>query len=68
MKDKYDVIIVGAGPAGLSCAETLSKSGKSVLVLEKNYKVGPKICAGALTMKVKEEKLLSLQNANFFYF
>ena len=66
MKDKYDVVIIGAGPAGLSCAETLAKGGKSVLVLEKNHKVGPKICAGGLTIKVEEEKLLSLQNAKIF--
>ncbi|MEA1937253.1 MAG: NAD(P)/FAD-dependent oxidoreductase [Patescibacteria group bacterium] len=64
MKDKYDVIIVGAGPAGLSCAEVLAKGGKSVLVLEKNSEVGPKICAGGITVKVKEEGLLSLQNVD----
>lgn len=47
----YEVIIVGAGPAGLMCAEVLSKSGKSVLVLEKNEKYGDKVCAGGLTRK-----------------
>ena len=62
MKDKYDVIIVGAGPAGLSCAEVLAKGGKSVLVLEKNNEVGPKICAGGLTARVEKEKFLSLQD------
>lgn len=48
---KYDVIIVGAGPAGLKCAEILGHSGKSVLLLEKNEKIGPKVCAGGLTGK-----------------
>lgn len=52
---KYDVIIVGAGPAGLMCAEVLSKSDKSVLVLEKNEKFGDKICAGGLTRKDLEQ-------------
>lgn len=47
----YDVIIVGAGPAGLMCAEVLSKSDKSVLVLEKNELFGDKVCAGGLTRK-----------------
>ncbi|MGN1036237.1 MAG: NAD(P)/FAD-dependent oxidoreductase [Ruminococcus sp.] len=33
----YDVIIVGAGTAGLSSAIYVLRSGKSVLLLEKNY-------------------------------
>lgn len=31
---KADVCIVGAGIAGLTCAYTLSKKGKSVIVLD----------------------------------
>ncbi|MBU0647614.1 NAD(P)/FAD-dependent oxidoreductase [Patescibacteria group bacterium] len=54
MEDKYDVIIVGAGPGGLSCAVQLQDSGKSVLVLEKNKGIGPKICAGGLTTKIQK--------------
>ncbi len=53
MKNKYDVIIIGAGPAGLSCAKTLQESGKSILLVEKNDKIGPKICAGGLTTKIE---------------
>ena len=49
--EKYDIIIVGAGPAGLRCAEILSKSDKSVLLLEKNAKMGQKVCAGGITNK-----------------
>jgi geranylgeranyl reductase family protein len=45
----YDVVIVGAGPAGLSCAEKLAKSGMKALLLEQNKIIGPKICAGGLT-------------------
>lgn len=47
----FDVIIVGAGPAGLQCARTLAGSRKSVLLVEKNKIVGPKVCAGGLTRK-----------------
>ncbi len=47
----YDVVITGAGPAGLMCAETLSGSGLSVLLLEKNDVFGKKVCAGGLTRK-----------------
>lgn len=35
MQDSYDVAIVGAGPAGLCFARTLSKRGLSVALLEK---------------------------------
>ena len=42
------MIIIGAGPGGLACALELKDSGKSVLVLEKNDVVGPKVCAGGL--------------------
>ena len=47
----YDVIIVGAGPAGLRCAEILAQSDKTVLLLEKKPETGPKTCAGGLTRK-----------------
>lgn len=49
MKKIYDVLIVGAGPAGLACAEELKNSRLSVLLLEKNSTIGPKVCAGGLT-------------------
>lgn len=49
--NKYDVIIVGAGPAGLRCAEVLCNSSLSVLLLEKGDTFGDKVCAGGLTRK-----------------
>lgn len=39
----YDVIVVGAGAAGLFCASVAASRGKRVLVLEKSNKVGKKI-------------------------
>jgi len=52
MKRKYDVIIIGAGPAGLKCAEELKNSNLSVLLIEKNKIIGPKVCGGGLTSLV----------------
>ena len=49
MSKRFDVIIIGAGPAGLACAQALAGSSLRVLLVEKNEAVGPKICAGALT-------------------
>ncbi len=48
---KYDVVIIGGGPAGLRCAEILGKSSLSVLLLEKTDTFGDKVCAGGITRK-----------------
>jgi geranylgeranyl reductase len=47
-------LIVGAGPAGLRAAQVLAESGREVLVLEKRAEIGPKTCAGGLTLKTME--------------
>jgi len=39
----YDVVVVGAGAAGLMCASTAAKRGRSVLVLDHAKKPGRKI-------------------------
>lgn len=49
--ESYDIIIIGAGPAGLNAAKILGDAGRKVLLLEKNSEIGPKICAGGLTRK-----------------
>ena len=41
--EKYDVIIIGAGAAGLMCAIEAGKRGRKVLILDKANKVGKKI-------------------------
>ena len=45
-EDKFDVIIVGAGPAGSACAYTLAKAGKNVLVIERGDTPGCKNVTG----------------------
>ncbi len=49
MPDKYDTVIIGAGPAGLAAAEELGRHSKKVLLVEKNSRIGPKICAGGIS-------------------
>ncbi|MDR3762954.1 MAG: FAD-dependent oxidoreductase [Acidobacteriota bacterium] len=44
--DKFDVIVVGGGPAGCACAYTLAKQGKSVLLLERGNSAGSKNVSG----------------------
>ena len=41
----YDICIIGGGAAGLSSAIAAGRSGKSVLLLEKNNKLGKKLYA-----------------------
>ena len=42
-RTNYDVIVLGAGAAGLMCAFTAARRGRRVLVLEKSNKIGKKI-------------------------
>lgn len=44
MKDRYDVIIAGAGPAGSSAAIHLATRGLSVLLVEQKKFPRPKLC------------------------
>jgi len=60
IKTAYDVIIVGAGPAGLRCAEILGQAELSVLLLEKNAVMGQKVCGGGITRKDLE--ILNIPN------
>jgi phytoene dehydrogenase-like protein len=43
MAQKYDVIVVGGGPGGVSCAALLAKWGLKPLLLEKNERCGGKM-------------------------
>ncbi len=47
----WDVIVVGAGPAGCAAAFDLASAGQSVLLVDKSYFPRPKACAGGLTIK-----------------
>ena len=46
MNNKFDVIVVGCGPAGAQAAKNISKNGKSVLVLDHREEIGNKLCTG----------------------
>ncbi len=49
MKTDYDVIIIGAGPAGASCAKHLVDNGVKTLIIEKRELPRYKCCSGLLS-------------------
>ncbi|MDD5456644.1 MAG: NAD(P)/FAD-dependent oxidoreductase [Candidatus Margulisbacteria bacterium] len=65
--EKFDVIIIGTGPAGLNCAYHLINSGLKVLVLEKNKTIGPKVCAGGFTQKTLDYLRFPSEQLDFSY-
>ena len=52
MIETFDVIIVGAGPAGTTCAWHLIQAGKSVLLLDREKFPRTKLCGGWITPEV----------------
>ncbi len=55
MGELLDIIVIGAGPAGLSSAEKLAEKGFRVLVLEKEEKPNyEKLCAGYIPAPIFE--------------
>ncbi|HEY8342215.1 MAG TPA: FAD-dependent oxidoreductase, partial [Calditerricola sp.] len=56
MPEKFDVIVVGAGPAGTSCAYVLAKAGVNVLLIERGEYPGAKnVMGGVLYRKMMED-------------
>ncbi len=51
MKRSYDVVVVGAGPAGATLAYELARDGIAVLLLEKRTLPRYKCCAGGVTVR-----------------
>ncbi len=44
MHDRYDVIVVGGGAAGMFAAIHVGLGGRRVLLLERNDRLGKKSC------------------------
>ncbi|WP_248928286.1 FAD-dependent oxidoreductase [Paenibacillus hamazuiensis] len=56
MPEKFDCIVVGAGPAGIACAYELGKAGVNVLLLERGEYPGSKnVMGGVLYRKMMED-------------
>lgn len=64
MMNKYDIIVVGGGTAGCSCAYTAAKLGLKVLIIEKNTFLGGSITSALVipAMKTSDNAI----NTEFF--
>ena len=61
-RDACDVLIVGGGPAGSTCASRLRAAGLDVLVLDKQDFPRDKVCAGWITPAVVEALRLDVDD------
>lgn len=62
MREAYDIIIVGAGPAGSTAAKHAADGGASVLLLEKDREIGiPVRCAEGVS-KLGLKSVLEIQD------
>ena len=50
---RYEVVVVGGGPAGATAATDLARGGHSVLLLERAFRIKP--CGGAIPPRLIEE-------------
>ena len=56
LEEKYDLVVVGGGPAGSAAAYRAAKLGLNVLLLEEHAEAGfPPHCAGKLTVRAFKE-------------
>ncbi len=64
-KEHFDVVIIGAGPAGLKCAELLGGTDLEIALIEKSETIGGKVCAGGLTVGADLPEPLLLEAVSF---
>jgi geranylgeranyl reductase family protein len=60
--EKFDVTVVGAGPAGCITAYELAKAGIKTLIIEKEILPRYKCCAGGITCKAAKSLPIDINN------
>ena len=62
MKDQYDVVVVGAGPAGSIAAKTAALKGLDVLLIEKRQEIGDPVRCAEGVKKISIRKHIEPDN------
>ncbi len=62
-----NIIIIGAGPAGLACATELAHQNQRVTLIERKIEIGGKVCAGGITCNGQLQELPSHLIQKTFY-
>jgi len=58
---EYDIIVVGAGPAGSSAAKAAAEKGAKVIILEEHPQIGiPRHCTGVLFPSAYQREILGM--------
>jgi len=60
MKNAYDVIVIGAGPAGSIAARTTAQAGLRTLLIEKRQEIGSPVRCGEAAGRDTTEKFIPL--------
>jgi NADPH-dependent 2,4-dienoyl-CoA reductase/sulfur reductase-like enzyme len=58
LEDRYDVAVIGAGPAGLAAATVTAAAGLSTVVLDDNPGVGGQVWRAVTTTPVQDRRVL----------
>ena len=58
LNESYDIVVVGAGPAGMSAASTAARLGCRVLVVDENPDLGGQIYRAVTTTPVRDRAIL----------
>jgi thioredoxin reductase/bacterioferritin-associated ferredoxin len=58
LEDRYDVAVIGAGPAGLAAATVTAHAGLTTVVLDDNPGVGGQVWRAATTTPVQDRRVL----------
>ncbi|HEY4688897.1 MAG TPA: NAD(P)/FAD-dependent oxidoreductase [Anaerolineae bacterium] len=60
MKNAYDVVVIGAGPAGSIAARTTAQAGLSTLLIEKRQEIGSPVRCGEAAGRPSVEEFIPL--------